>query len=48
MKRSKAQAANTTYVYDFPELFKLNVAAAWREFAVRTGKQVITGTKEQF
>merc|ERR1719457_76192 len=32
MKRSKAQAANTTYVYDFPELFKLNVAAAWKDY----------------
>ena len=32
MKRSKAQAANTTYVYDFPELFKINIAAAWKEY----------------
>jgi len=31
MKRSKAQAANTTYVYDFPELFFINIAAAWKE-----------------
>ena len=32
MKRSKAQANNTTYVYDFPELFKINVQAAWKEW----------------
>lgn len=32
MKRSKAQAANTTYVYDFPEIFKINVASAWKDF----------------
>ena len=31
MKRSKAQTNNTTYVYDYPELFKLNVAAAWKD-----------------
>jgi len=31
MKRSKALASNTTYVYDFPELFKINVMASWRE-----------------
>ena len=31
MKRSKAQASNTTYVYDFPELFRINVMASWRE-----------------
>ena len=31
MKRSKAQAANTTYVYDFPELFKINLVANWKE-----------------
>lgn len=31
MKRSKAQAANTTYVYDFPELFRINVMNNWRE-----------------
>lgn len=33
MKRSKAQAVNTTYVYDFPELFKINVSQAWKEHA---------------
>ena len=31
MKRSKAQASNTTYVYDFPELFRINVMSSWRE-----------------
>jgi len=31
MKRSKAQASNTTYVYDFPELFRINVMSMWRE-----------------
>jgi len=31
MKRSKAQETNTTYVYDYPELFKINVMAAWKE-----------------
>ncbi len=40
MKRSKAQAANTTYVYDFPELFKLNVAAAWKDYLHFNGARV--------
>ena len=31
MKRSKAQDTNTTYVYDYPELFRINVIAAWKE-----------------
>merc|ERR1719348_2375783 len=31
MKRSKAQETNTTYVYDYVELFKINVIAAWKE-----------------
>ena len=31
MKRSKAQENNTTYVYDYPELFRLNVLQSWRE-----------------
>ena len=31
MKRSKAQAANTTYVYDFPELFRMTLVAEWRD-----------------
>jgi len=31
MKRSKAQENNTTYVYDYVELFKINVIAAWKE-----------------
>ena len=35
MKRSKAQAANTTYVYDYPELFKINIAAVWKEQAAK-------------
>ena len=39
MKRSKAQAANTTYVYDFPELFKINIAATWKEKS-RPGDQI--------
>jgi len=31
MKRSKAQETNTTYVYDYPELFRINVMASWRD-----------------
>lgn len=31
MKRSKAQETNTTYVYDYPELFKMNVINRWKE-----------------
>jgi len=31
MKRSKAQETNTTYVYDYVELFKINVIAGWKE-----------------
>ena len=30
-KRSKALALETTYAYDFPDLFKTNVVAIWRE-----------------
>merc|ERR1719435_195370 len=35
MKRSKAQSQNTTYVYDFPELFRRNVMASWREYKAK-------------
>lgn len=31
MKRSKARETNTTYVYDYPELFRISVVAAWKE-----------------
>ena len=31
MKRSKAQENNTTYVYDYPELFRIAVKDQWRE-----------------
>ena len=32
MKRSKAQENNTTYVYDYPELFRINVIQEWKEY----------------
>ena len=35
MKRSKAQESNTTYVYDYPELFRINVVASWKEHMTR-------------
>ena len=35
MKRSKAQENNTTYVYDYPELFRINVVASWKEHITR-------------
>ena len=31
-KRSKALALETTYAYDFPDLFKNNVISIWREY----------------
>ena len=35
MKRSKAQENNTTYVYDYPELFRINVVASWKDHITR-------------
>ena len=35
MKRSKAQESNTTYVYDYPELFRINLVASWKEHIAR-------------
>ena len=35
MKRSKAQESNTTYVYDYPELFRINVVASWKDHITR-------------
>ena len=35
MKRSKAQESNTTYVYDYPELFRINVVSSWKEHIAR-------------
>ena len=31
MKRGKAQENNTTYVYDYPELFRINVINSWKD-----------------
>lgn len=35
MKRTKAQASNTTFVYDYPELFRMNVIEAWKDHQVK-------------
>lgn len=30
-KRSKALAVETTFVYDYPDLFKVNLKEVWKE-----------------
>lgn len=31
MKRSQATATNTTFVYDFPDMFKIGVKHLWKQ-----------------
>merc|ERR1719245_1764589 len=49
MKRSKAQETNTTYVYDYVELFKINGIAAWKEHKAKcqAAHMVYRGPTEQ-
>ena len=36
-KRSRALALETTYVYDFPEMFRMNLRDIWKDHVGRTG-----------
>ena len=36
-KRSKAMALETTYAYDFPDLFKSNMVDIWKEYRAKWG-----------
>jgi hypothetical protein len=37
-KRSKAMALETTYAYDFPDLFKSNMVDIWKEYRAKWGQ----------
>ncbi|TRY78898.1 hypothetical protein TCAL_01701 [Tigriopus californicus] len=48
-KRSKAQALETTFVYDYPDIFKVGLKEAWRSYAKRSGStELIPKDSEMF
>ena len=47
-KRSKAQALETTFVYDFPEVFKVGLKDAWRSYMKANPEATVPNDQELF
>ena len=48
MKRSLATATNTTFVYDFPDMFKIGVKHLWKQLCPEGAQQQPPRDEELF
>ncbi|XP_029649542.1 acetyl-CoA carboxylase-like isoform X2 [Octopus sinensis] len=48
LKRFQAQSSGTTYVYDFPEMFRQALMKLWQEYSMQAGEADLTLMSDMF